>query len=127
MMTNGKYTSIKNTYGVTASSGIEAGFYFDLTVRAIDAVESMKISGTWPDISYTKCSQYSGDTPIQRSLNLAAAIQVPSILFCLILNIFYKRTPQLRKFGVIWFLNQMVIATWILLLILLCIIQKENF
>lgn len=77
MMTDGEYTSIKSTYGVTASSGVEAGFYFDLTVRAIDAVESMKTSGTWPDLAYTKCSQYSDFTPIQRSLNLAAAIQVP--------------------------------------------------
>ena len=76
-MTDGQYNSIKTIYGVTASPGIEAGFYFDLTVRAVDAVESLKRSGSWPDLAYTKCSQFTGDTPVQRSLNLAAAFQVP--------------------------------------------------
>ena len=76
-MTDGQYNSIKTIYGVTASPGIEAGFYFDLTVRAVDAVESLKRSGLWPDLTYTKCSEFTGDTPIRRSLNLATAIQVP--------------------------------------------------
>ena len=41
----GQYnSSIMEEYGVTASPGIEAGFYMDLSARAIDAVESMKRS-----------------------------------------------------------------------------------
>ena len=31
-----------SSYGDTAIPGIEAGFYIDLSARAIDAVESMK-------------------------------------------------------------------------------------
>ena len=42
-MAVGQYSSIKSSYGVTASPGIEAGFYMDLSARAIDAVESMKM------------------------------------------------------------------------------------
>ena len=38
----GQFNSIKSSYGVTATPGIEAGFYMDLTARSIDAVESMK-------------------------------------------------------------------------------------
>ena len=40
-MPEGQYNSIWR-HGVTATPGIEAGFYFDLTARSIDAVESMK-------------------------------------------------------------------------------------
>jgi hypothetical protein len=41
-MPEGQYNSMKSSYGVTAMPGIEAGFYMDLSARAIDAVESMK-------------------------------------------------------------------------------------
>ena len=37
-----------------------------------------------------------------------------------------KRTLKLQKCGVIWFLDPMVRATWILLLISSCIILKEE-
>ena len=43
-MPDGQYSSIMEEYNVTASPGIEAGFYMDLSARAIDAVESMKRS-----------------------------------------------------------------------------------
>ena len=72
----GQYPSIVSSVGLSATPDIEAGFYLDVTVRAIDAVERLKQSGSWPDLTYTKCSEFTGDTPIQRSLNLAAAIQV---------------------------------------------------
>ena len=36
------YNSTKSSHGDTAIPGIEAGFYMDLSARAIDAVESMK-------------------------------------------------------------------------------------
>ena len=72
----GQYPSIVSSVGLSATPDIEAGFYLDVTVRAIDAVERLKRSGPWPDLTYTKCSEFTGDTPIQRSLNLAAAIQV---------------------------------------------------
>ena len=41
-MPEGQYNSMKSSYGVIATPGIEAGFYMDLTARSIDAVESMK-------------------------------------------------------------------------------------
>ena len=41
-MPEGQFDSIKSSYGVTATPGIEAGFYMDLTARSIDAVESLK-------------------------------------------------------------------------------------
>ena len=79
----GQYPSIVSSVGLSATPDIEAGFYLDVTVRAVDAVESLKRSGSWPDLTltYTKCSQYTGDTPVQRSLNLAAAIQVLTPIF----------------------------------------------
>ena len=43
-MPEGQYSSIMEEYNVIASPGIEAGFYMDLSARAIDAVESMKRS-----------------------------------------------------------------------------------
>ena len=43
-MPEGQYNSMKSSYGITATAtpGIEAGFYMDLTARSIDAVESIK-------------------------------------------------------------------------------------
>ena len=41
-MPKGQYDSMKSLYNVTAMPSIEAGFYMDLSARAIDAVESMK-------------------------------------------------------------------------------------
>ena len=41
-MPEGQYNSMKSSNGITATPGIEAGFYMDLTARSIDAVESMK-------------------------------------------------------------------------------------
>ena len=33
-------------------------------------------SGSWPAMAYTKCSEYTSDTPTPRSLNLVSAIKV---------------------------------------------------
>ena len=41
-MPEGQYNSTKPYSGNNANHGIEAGFYMDLSSRAIDAVESMK-------------------------------------------------------------------------------------
>ena len=41
-MPEGQNNSTNSSYGDTAIPGIEAGFYMDLSARAIDAVESMK-------------------------------------------------------------------------------------
>ena len=41
-MPQGQYIYTKSFHGDTAIPGIEAGFYMDLSARAIDAVESMK-------------------------------------------------------------------------------------
>ena len=40
-MPEGQFNSIWR-HGITATPGIEAGFYMDLTARSIDAVESIK-------------------------------------------------------------------------------------
>ena len=41
-MPEGQFNSMKSSYGITTTPGIEAGFYMDLSARSIDAVESMK-------------------------------------------------------------------------------------
>ena len=41
-MPEGQNNSTNSSFGDTAIPGIEAGFYMDLSARAIDAVESMK-------------------------------------------------------------------------------------
>ena len=41
-MPEGQNNSMNSSYGVTANPGIEAGFFIDLSARAIDAVESLK-------------------------------------------------------------------------------------
>ena len=33
-------------------------------------------SGSWPAMTYTKCSEYTSDTPTPRRLNLVSAIKV---------------------------------------------------
>ena len=122
---DGQYPSIVSSYGLTGTPGIEAGFYLDLTVKAIDAVESLKKSGSWPNLAYTKCSQYDSDTPIQRRLNLASAIQV---LFSLIPKTFFKfksnRPRRLLKCGGTWLIQLLNRATWILKLKFSSIIPK---
>ena len=40
-MPEGQYIYTKSSHGDTAIPGIEAGFYMDLSARAINAVESM--------------------------------------------------------------------------------------
>ena len=41
-MPEGQYSSMNSSYGDTAIPGIDAGFYIDLSARAIDAVETLK-------------------------------------------------------------------------------------
>ena len=41
-MPEGQYNSLNSAYGDNAILGIDAGFYMDLSARAIDAVGSMK-------------------------------------------------------------------------------------
>ena len=41
-MPEGQFISMKASYGVTATPGIEAAYYMDLGARAIEAVERMK-------------------------------------------------------------------------------------
>ena len=57
---------------------IEAAFYSDLVARSVAAVESMKNSGSWPNMEYTKCSDYTGDIPITRNIDLKTALSVSS-------------------------------------------------
>ena len=41
-MPEGQHNSTNSSYGDTAIPGIDAGFYIDLSARAIDAVETLK-------------------------------------------------------------------------------------
>jgi len=71
--------SYKTMYGLTATPEIDAGFYFDLTVRSLTAVHNMKSGGSWPEMTYTKCSEYTSDVPIDRSLDLVSSIKSVSM------------------------------------------------
>jgi len=66
--------SYKSMYGLTAKPEIDAGFYFDLAVRSLTAVHNMKAGGSWPEMTYTKCSEYTSDVPIDRSIDLLASV-----------------------------------------------------
>ena len=68
--------SYKSMYGLTATPEIDAGFYFDLAVRSLTAVHNMKSGGSWPEMTYTKCSEYTSDVPIDRSIDLISSIKV---------------------------------------------------
>ena len=63
-------------YDLTDKPEIDAGFYFDLAVRSLTAVHDMKAAGTWPEMTYTKCSEYTSTEPIDRTLDLVSSIQV---------------------------------------------------
>ena len=67
---------IKN-YGLTATPEIDAGFYFDLAIRSLTAVHNMKSVGSWPEITYSKCSEFTaGDAPIDRAIDLVSSMKV---------------------------------------------------
>ena len=67
----------KTTYGLTATPEIDAGFYFDLAIRSLTAVHDMKLVGSWPEITYRKCSEYTtGDAPIDRAIDLVTSMKV---------------------------------------------------
>ena len=77
MMPSGsQYSSLLTSYGVAVKPGIEAAFYVDLGARAISAVEDMKADGSWPDMTYTKCKDYTSETPAPRTLDLVSAMKV---------------------------------------------------
>lgn len=63
-------------YDLTDKPEIDAGFYFDLAVRSLTAVHDMKSAGSWPEMAYTKCSDYTSTEPIDRTLDLVSSIQV---------------------------------------------------
>jgi len=80
MMPSGsQYSSLLTSYGVAVKPGIEAAFYVDLGARAISAVEDMKNDGSWPDMTYTKCKDYTSETPTPRSLDLVSAMKSSSV------------------------------------------------
>ena len=62
--------------GLTATPDIDAAFYFDLAVRAMTAVLNMKSGGSWPEMAFTKCSEYTSNVPITRSIDLISNIKV---------------------------------------------------
>ena len=68
--------SYKSMYNLVATPEIDAGFYFDLAVRSITAVYNMKLRGSWPEITYTKCNEYTSNAPIERTIDLAFAMKV---------------------------------------------------
>ena len=73
---DGNWNDLQSVYGVAVTPTIEAAFYADLVARSVAAVESMKNSGSWPSMEYIKCSDYSGDIPITRNVDLMTALSV---------------------------------------------------
>ena len=66
----------KYTYSLTATPEIDAGFYFDLFIKSLTAVHNMKSGGSWPEMNYTKCSDYTSNVPIDRAIDLASSLKV---------------------------------------------------
>ena len=69
--------SYKSSYGLTMEPELDAGFYFDLAVRSVMAVDQMMSDGSWPAAyTVTKCGDYTDTAPVARSINLLKALQV---------------------------------------------------
>ena len=69
----------KNNYNLTATPEIDSGFYFDLVAKSVAAVQNMKTEGAWPDMTYSKCSEYKyphTKDPTERNLDLWSALKV---------------------------------------------------
>jgi len=79
MPSSAQIKSYKTMYDLTDKPEIDAGFYFDLAVRSLTAVHDMKAAGTWPEMTYTKCSEYTSTEPIDRTLDLVSSIQSVSM------------------------------------------------
>ena len=69
-------TRYRSKTGLTVTPEIDAGFYFDLAVRSLTAVHDLKSAGSWPDMTYTKCSEVTGDDPIKRDVDLLSSMRV---------------------------------------------------
>jgi hypothetical protein len=66
--------------GLQALPALEAGFYYDLAVKAVTAVLAMKAAKQWPDpLPLSKCSSQLGaaaSPPTVRALDLLANFKV---------------------------------------------------
>jgi hypothetical protein len=67
--------------GLQTLPALEAGFYYDLVVKAVTAVLAMKAAKQWPDpLPVSKCSSQLGTTaaspPTVRALDLLANFKV---------------------------------------------------
>jgi hypothetical protein len=65
--------------GLQALPALEAGFYYDLAVKAVTAVLAMKAAKQWPDpLPLSKCSSQLGSAsaPTVRALDLLANFKV---------------------------------------------------
>jgi len=75
---SGGYQQLSNKYGVAMTPHIEAAFYTDLILKTLDGVNNMKNDGSWPQLSYSKCADYTSNEPTERSLDLLSAIEASS-------------------------------------------------
>ena len=65
--------------GLQTLPALEAGFYYDLAVKAVTAVLAMKAAKQWPDpLPLSKCSQFgsAASPPTVRALDLMANFKV---------------------------------------------------
>ena len=53
--------------------------YFSVYVTVITVIVDILRSGSWPAMTYTKCSEFTSETPTPRSLNLVSAIKASSV------------------------------------------------
>ena len=72
------YKSLYNLDG-HGHSEMDVGFYFDLAIRSLTTIHNMKEAGSWPNINYTKCSDYSGHVPVERDIDLATNFKVSKV------------------------------------------------
>ncbi|XP_023346465.1 ionotropic receptor 25a [Eurytemora carolleeae] len=62
--------------GLTGMPEVDAGFYFDLAVRAATSMKKLMAGGSLPNYSLSKCSEYTETTPVARSIDLLSVFKV---------------------------------------------------
>ena len=67
-----------SSYGISTKPTLDAAFYADLILKSLDAVNTMKNSGSWPSLSVSRCADYTSDAATARSLDLVSALKSSS-------------------------------------------------
>jgi ionotropic glutamate receptor len=76
---SGSELRIMKGSGLYQEPMLESAFYADMAAKTLAAVAKMKKDGSWPEMTYTKCSEFSGGEPIERSLDLMSALKASGV------------------------------------------------